>query len=363
MPQRRPGKRPAAVASRLRTLSFHALLVAVLAGCSVAEMERLATEKDRDQSTRVTRDTGLSQKVGAEHLTPESVITGGRQSLTGHTGTLSRMAIGNTDEYQLIDPVAVGGTEDLLYIVDADPRVVYRYDLVLNEMEPLPDIASHLRGRPGNIYVARDRSFYLVDSIGQQVLHFSEQGQLISQFQDLANLSRPIDVVVDEEGGFVYVADASYSHIVVFNNVGRALKLIGKRGTGPGHFRTITAMTWGDDGLFITDRIQLPVQVLNIAGQYRYSFGESDLHYPSAVAVDQDQFVFVADRHDNNIRIYQHGQLVTTFGGGGSAPGKFHIITDLWASGNLLYVADSMNGRVQVLRIDPGAAPPVEPVN
>lgn len=350
-----PGKRRASIIQKLRLLSIHALVVMLVAGCSVAELEKLATEKDRQKPSRTIRGTGLSQKVGAELLSPESVITGGHQSLTGYLGQFSRLTIGEGDEIRFIEPVAVGGIEGLLYIVDADPKIVYRYDLVLNEIVPVPDIADYLQGKPGNIYVAEDRSFYIVDSIGKQVLHFSERGELLARFQDLANLSRPIDVLVDEETGDVLVADGSFSHIVVFNSVGKAVKAIGQRGTGPGRFRAITGMTWGADGLFVLDRLELPVQVLTEAGEYRYSFGESDLIFPTAIAVDQDQRVFVSDRSDNTIRVYQNGQLLMTFGGGGSVPGRFRIITGLWVSGNLLYVADSLNQRVQVLRINPNA--------
>lgn len=363
MPQRSPRKRRASVRSSLRFLPFHALLVVALAGCSVAELEKLATEKDREKPTRTIRGTGLSQKVGDELLSPESVITGGRQSLTGYVGQFSRMAIGEGDEIQFIEPVAVGGIEGLLYIVDAEPKIIYRYDLVLNEIAPMPDIATHLQGKPEKIYVAQDRSFYIVDSIGKQVLHFSEQGELKTRFQDLANLSRPVDVHVDEETGDVLVADGSYSHIIVFNSLGKAVRSIAQRGTGPGRFRAITAMARGEDGLFVLDRLELPVQVLTLDGEYRYSFGESELVYPTSIAVDQDQRVFVGDRSDNMIRVYQNGQLLMTYGGGGSEPGRFRIITGLWVSGNLLYVADSLNQRVQVLRINPSAPVQVSPTN
>ena len=363
MSQRCPGKRRASVASRLRDITFHALLVVALAGCSVAELEKLATEKDRQKPTRTPSGTGLSQKVGDELLSPESVITGGRQSLTGYVGQFSRMAIGEGDEIKFMEPVAVGGIEGLLYIVDADPKIIYRYDLVLNEISAIPDIGTYLQGPPGKIYVAQDRSFYIVDSNGKQVLHFNELGELITRFQDLANLSRPIDVVVNEETGEVMVADGSFSHIVIFNSVGKAIKAIGQRGTGPGRFRAMTAMTLGEDGLFILDRLELPVQVLTLDGEYRYSFGENDLVFPTSIAIDQDQRVFVGDRSDNKIRVYQNGQLLLTYGGGGSDPGRFRIITGLWVSGNLLYVADSLNGRVQVLRINPTAPVEVTPTS
>jgi len=363
MPQCRPGKRRTSIISKLRFISFHALVVVLGAGCSIAELEKLATEKDQQKPAQTMRGTGLSQKVGDELLSVESVITGGHQSLTGYLGQFSRLTIGEGDEIKFVEPVALGGIEGLLYIVDADPKIVYRYDLVLNEIIPVPDIAIHLQGKPGNIYVAKDRSFYIVDSVGKQVIHFSELGELITRFQDLANLSRPIDVLVNEETGDVMVADGSFSHIVVFNSAGKAIKAIGQRGKGPGRFRAITDMTLGADGIFVLDRLELPVQVITDEGEYRYSFGEHELIFPTSIAVDEDQRVFVSDRSDNTIRVYQNGQLLMTYGGGGSAPGRFRIITGLWVSGNLLYVADSLNQRVQVLRINPGAPVQVQPAN
>jgi len=348
--------------SALRVFLFLGLACLLMA-CSVAEMEKFALEGDEltEASSNPVRDTGLSQKVGAKLLSAESIIRGGRRSYEGFSGQLGRLMIGEADEIELQNPVAVGGVDGMLYIVDAGPKIVYKYDLVTNEIEPLGSIATHFQGDPGNIYVASDRSFYVVDSIGRQVLHFSEHGELRTVFQDLANLSRPIDVIVNEKSGDVLVADGSFSHIVVFNRIGKAIGAIGQRGTGPGRFRTITFMTSGADGLYVLDRLELPVQVIDWQGNYRYSFGESELSDPSAIAVDRDQRAFISDGSTNNIQVYQDGQLILTFGGGGSAAGRFRLISGLWINGNLLYVADSLNRRVQVLRINPSAALPVIP--
>lgn len=336
---------------------FLFLLAVPLAACSVAELEKFALEGEALQAAaEPKRDTGFSQKVGAKLLSAESIIKGGRRSYKGFSGQLNRLVIGEADEIILQQPVAVGGVDGLLYIVDAGPRLVYKYDLLTNEIEPVGEIATHFAGNPGNIYVAKDRSFYIVDSIGRKVLRFSEQGQLLMTFQDLANLSRPMDVVVNEQSGEVLVADGSFSHIVVFNSLGKAIRAIGRRGTGPGRFRAITYMTSSTDGLYVLDRLELPVQVIDWEGQYQYSFGESELAFPSAVAVDNDQRVYVSDRSSNTIQVYQNAQLMLTYGGGGSAPGRFRLVTSMWINNNLLYVADSLNQRVQVLRINPSAA-------
>jgi DNA-binding beta-propeller fold protein YncE len=361
MPQCRPGKRRIAVSRKASSGVGLVLLATGLVGCSSAELEKFATEYESSQTSPAVSartDTGLSQKVGTELLSVDYIITGGQEGFKGVAGQFERLLAGPGEDIKLERPVGVGGVEDILYIADAATKLVYKYDLTLKVITPLNGVTVHFAGEPGKLYAAKDRSFYVVDSIGKQVLHFSESGELKTKFQDLANLSRPMDVLVDEKSGDVYVADGSYSHIVVFNQFGKAIRALGQRGTGPGRFRAITGMAEGADGLFVIDRLELPVQVFTWEGAYRYSFGESELVFPSAIAVDRDQRVFVSDRSDNTLRVYQDGQLLLTYGGGGAAPGRFREVESLWVSGNLLYVADSLNKRVQVLRINPAARVP-----
>jgi DNA-binding beta-propeller fold protein YncE len=164
-------------------------------------------------------------------------------------------------------------------------------------------------------------------------------------------LSRPMDVLVDDTTGDVFVADGSYSHILVFNQFGKAIRAIGQRGHGPGNFRAITAMTMGPEGLYVLDRLETPVQVMSLNGQFKYAFGESYQVFPTAIAVTDERVVYVADKSDNTIRIYQDAELLGTVGGTGHAPGRFRLITGMWINDNMLYIADSLNKRIQVMRI------------
>lgn len=332
------------------TTVFSTILLVFLFGCSMAELEQIAQENKLEEVAPVT-GAGSGDKAKNKHLSFQSVIKGGKQSDNGALGTFKRLLIGPGDEIRFVNPVAVGGVDNYLYIVDAGQRVVFRYDLVTEIIEPIGSVGFHFVGDPGNIYVARDRTFYIVDSIGKQVIKFDEQGNVLQTFSDLANLSRPIDVFVDETTEEVYVADGSFSHVVVFNQFGKALRSVGQRGTGPGRFRAITAITDGPDGLYVVDRLELPVQVISKTGEYKYSFGESYQVFPTAIAVTEDRVAYVADKSDNTIRIYQDAELLAVVGGTGSAPGRFRLITGMWISNGLLYVADSMNKRIQVMQI------------
>ena len=328
------------------------IMVTFLFGCSMAELEQIAQENKLEDISPETGSTGgAGEKAKGKHLVFDSQILGGKQSDEGTLGTFKRLLVGPGDEIRFVNPVAVGGIDNFLYIVDAGQRVVFRYDLVTSLIEPIGNIGFYFVGDPGNIYVAQDRTFYIVDSVGKQVIQFDEKGNQLQVFQDLANLSRPMDVVVDEQTGEVLVADGSYSHIVVFNKFGKALRSIGRRGTGPGRFRAITALTIGVEGLYVVDRLEIPVQVISMNGDYKYSFGESYQVFPTAIAVNEDRLVFVADKSDNTIRIYQDAELLAMVGGTGSAPGRFRLITSMWINNDFVYVADSMNKRIQVMRI------------
>ncbi len=361
MPQRRPGKYRVALISRLtRTLLLNAVLV-LLVGCSIAELERVATEGgsfDASQPAVSPANTAANPLLsGTGLLVVESVIARGQQDVRGATGQFRRLAVGAVEEVILRQPVAVGGVDNILYIVDATLKIVFQYDLTAKLFRPIREVAEHFIGDPGSIYVAKDHSFYIVDTLGKQVLHFAEDGSLLMRFQDLANLARPMDVTVDELTGNVFVADGSFSHVVVFNSFGKATRLLGRRGTGSGRFRAITTLAVGSDGLYVFDRLEMPpVQVLTWDGTFRYAFGEDVLIYPIAAAVDRDQRVYVSDQSDDTLQIFQDGNLLMTFGGAGSSPGRFRTASGLWVNGDRLYVADSLNRRVQILRINPNAA-------
>ena len=336
---------------------FSITLSLVLLGCSMAELERIATENRLEEVTPGVTSSGRNVSK-SKFLAFDSIIKGGRQNEEGFTGAFRRLMVGPDQEIRLMNPVAVGGVNNYLYIVDAGLRIVFRYDLVTNQIQPIGNVGAQFVGDPGSIYVARDQTFYIVDSMGKQVFHFDEQGNVLEVIQDLANLSRPMDIAIDEITGELLVADGSFSHVLVFNKFGKAVRAIGQRGTGPGRFRAITGMTVGEEGLYILDRLELPVQVVTMNGDYKYSFGESHQTFPTAIAVNEDGVVYVADKSDNTIRIYQDAELLSVFGGTGSAPGRFRMITSMWVNNDLLYVADSMNMRVQVLRMTSEASVP-----
>ena len=155
------------------------------------------------------------------------------------------------------------------------------------------------------------------------VLEFDPNGKLIKSF-GAAMFVFPHGIAVDNEGN-VYVADADGKNgkgnvVVKFSPEGKLLMTLGKPGMpgdAPGYF-------------------------------YR----------PSAVAVAPDGTIFVADGHggDSNARIVKlapDGRIITSWGKKGAGPGEFNephgIALD---SAGRVFVADRVNSRIQIFDPD-----------
>jgi hypothetical protein len=289
--------------------------------------------------------------------------------------------IGNV-ETRLRRPTAVAERDHDLYIVDADQEALYQYDTITRRMSVLKDLRAMATAGPKPfmsvtpgvnvldelqggeaiditaIYVAGDHSYYLADGFGRRVLHFSHDGQLLQTFHDALNLGRPVAINVDETSGDVYVADGLFDHILVFNGAGDLWRAMGERGLDDGEFLNITAMTRGPEGVYVTARLGKRGQVLDQAtGRFLYAFQDNTLAFPNGIAVDVNGRAYVSDFLDNSIKIFEHGRLLATVGGTGGSPGRFKGITGLTLGNGFLYVADSLNGRIQVFRTTTGVPP------
>lgn len=248
----------------------------------------------------------------------------------------------------LLSPTVVSGNSNYLYIVDSGRRQIYQYDRTQQGMSLFADIPANT---VSSISVAPDLSMYVADIASHTVRHFSLVGKLLQTFSNNRELARPVAVIADAASGQVIVADSLYNQLVVFSSLGRLLTVIRSPQT-----RSISALARGPDGLYLVDRLSRKIVVLGNDGTERYIFGSDTLKDPAAIAVDRYNRVFVSDNFDNTIKVYENGRWRETFGGSGAIPGLFNRSNSLWLDRDILYVADSLNARIQVFRVEPPEA-------
>jgi hypothetical protein len=279
-------------------------------------------------------------------------------------------------------PAAIGAQGNDLYLFDAGLRRIFRYDRGQQTLTPFAPTLSAEAGI--SIYAAPDTSVYITAPVRGQVSHFTRDGSPLPPLISRGNLARPVSVTVDASNGQILVADGLYDQIIVFNSLGMVLTVI-----KPQHVLSIAAMVAGSDGLYVLDRLAKQIVVLGWDGRFRYAFGADAMNDPGSIAVSRDNLVFVSDNFEHVIKVYRpqrtgnitsdladvlgqpdrmasssirgqrtkggNVQLAAKIGGLGAAPGSFNGIAGLSVSDDFLFVADSLNARVQIMLINPYA--------
>ena len=159
--------------------------------------------------------------------------------------------------------------------------------------------------RDGNVWVTDSQD---KDGKGQQVFKFSPEGKLLMTLGKAGvvgegpdRFSGPSDVVVAPNGD-IFVADGhvamSNGRIVKFSKDGKFIKAWGKLGSGPGEFNVPHSIAMDSRGrLFVADRSNNRLQIFDQNGtlldQWK-QFGR-----PSGVYIDRNDTIYVADSQSN----------------------------------------------------------------
>lgn len=251
-----------------------------------------------------------------------------------------------------MQPVAVAARGHVVMVLDVGHRQLFRYDARIDRLQRVMDLGGVVSGNDADLYLARDLTFFIADTDGARVLHYDQQGRLIKTIKDRINITRPVSVRVNDNTGYIFIADGNNDGVLVYNPAGLVEGAFGGRGSGPGKFTSITALGQGPGGYYVGTRFgERRVQVMGFDGRHVESFPPDTVTFPTAIAASRDGLVFVSDYMADDIKVFQGDVLVDVIGGHGSAPGRFRRITSLWLDDGFLYVADSLNRRIQVLSL------------
>ena len=145
----------------------------------------------------------------------------------------------------------------------------------------------------------------------------------------------------------------SYSHSVGRNEFA---------GTG---FRNPVDMALGaDDIVYVINRAYenrpdgVRITVCTINEDYvtefgSYGEGNGQFIWPSSIALDKDENIYIADEWLNRITVYDsNGEFIRKWGEPGANQGEIDGPAGLAISGNSIYVSDSRNNRIQKFSLD-----------
>jgi DNA-binding beta-propeller fold protein YncE len=172
---------------------------------------------------------------------------------------------------------------------------------------------------PHGLHVDRDGNLWVTEAgngqnqpgapkpsrpIGHQVFKFSPEGKLLMTLgergvagSDQAHFNAPSDVVTNDAGD-IFVADGhgntGNNRIVKFAKDGTFIKAFGKTGHGPGELFGPHAIALAPDGrLFVADRGNQRIVIFDQDGKYLSRWTQFGM--PSDIAFDRNGRIYVAD--------------------------------------------------------------------
>lgn len=209
------------------------------------------------------------------------------------------------------------------------------------------------------IRIDPEGNVWLVDVTGHSLVKFSAEGKVLMVFAQAGGaagdnnsqyaFNRPTALAFHPNGD-MYVSDGYVnSRVVRYHKNGEYVQHWGKKGTGDSEFDIAHDVTIDKRGrVYVADRTNNRVQIFDADGKFLGKWTNAGQPWGLYYVAKEDA-IYMADGNANRVvKLNLDGQILGTLGGFGKAPGKFdfahHLSVD---SSGALYIAEIKNWRVQ----------------
>jgi DNA-binding beta-propeller fold protein YncE len=177
------------------------------------------------------------------------------------------------------------------------------------------------------------------------------------------NFTGPSDVAWDSAGD-IFVADGSVpSRVAKFDKNGVFIKSWGGKGSAPGQFSTPHSIVVdAKDNIYVADRGNNRIQVFDTDGKLKTQYTNIGSPWALCVTSGPHQYLYSSDSNTKDFgdaTIYKmelDGTLLGKFGSGGKQLKEFGTVHEIdCRKDNEVYVGEITNWRVQKLTLHPGA--------
>lgn len=225
---------------------------------------------------------------------------------------------------------------------------------------------------PHGLTVDADDNLWLTDVGLHQVFKFTPDGRLLMKLgeagtpgADAGHFNLPTDVAVLDDGSVLVSDGYGNTRVAKFTADGTFLTSWGTPGTGPGQFNLPHGIEVDAAGrVFVADRGNSRVQVFDAGGQFLSEWRGEEIGRPYAVAAGVAGMCYIADGGDqpaappdrSGVAVLDHeGTVVTRFGSFGNYDGQFRLAHDIAVGRDgAVYVVDAWGQRVQKFIPRPG---------
>lgn len=214
--------------------------------------------------------------------------------------------------------------------------------------------------QPHSIYISPydpERHVWVVNRLGHELLKFTNDGKKLVQVlgergkpaSDPTHFAQPAGMAFLPDGSFLVADGYTNARIVRFDKNGKYVNEWGTKGSGPGQFNLVHAVTIDAQGrIYASDRNNNRVQVFDKDGKFIEEWPRIRSVTKLIVTTDNAIYLAAAAGYNRMAKFDLNGKLLTYWGMTGSAPGLFdnphQFAVD--SQGNL-YIADAWNNRLQ----------------
>ncbi|HZR24747.1 MAG TPA: peptidyl-alpha-hydroxyglycine alpha-amidating lyase family protein [Vicinamibacterales bacterium] len=204
-----------------------------------------------------------------------------------------------------------------------------------------------------------DHNVWIVDDIHHQIFKFTNDGKKLLMVlgtrdepgNDGTHFKRPTDIAWLPDGTFFVSDGYGNTRVAKFDKDGKFIKMWGTRGTGPSQFNTPHSVTIDKNRrVYVSDRANNRIQVFDENGTYLDAF--PNIQQPYHIRISDDQFLWVfSGPLDKMLKYDLQGHLLYAWGTHGTAPGLFWAVHEFSVDGDgNLYTAEVFGGRSQKFR-------------
>lgn len=171
---------------------------------------------------------------------------------------------------------------------------------------------------PHGLRVDREDNVWVTDRGLQQVFKFSHDGKLLLTIgtahvagADATHFDKPTDIAFAADGG-VYISDGyGNNRVAKFSGDGKFQFDWGRKGTGPGEFDLPHSVAADKDGLvYVADRSNGRIQVFDANGKFLKMWKSAELGRPWTLIVGPDNFLYEVDGGDLKPTPPDRGQIL-----------------------------------------------------
>lgn len=212
---------------------------------------------------------------------------------------------------------------------------------------------------PSGLAIDFNYRLYVAERDNDRVQLFDVRGNYLGLVAtgeyEYKTIRDPAGLELDSLGN-LYLADSGNDRVLKFDDSGKLLQIIGGYGVGAGFLNQPADLALDRDRyLYVADTGNNRIQKFDFDGRPLLSFtaaGAKPLYRPRGITVD-DKMIYVADTENDRIVLFnKRGDFLLSFGESGAGPGQFKrpVGLSLGRAGRL-FVADSGNNRIQVLKV------------